>query len=223
MPESSTFKLSPRRGSLRTIQKNPLSGRVSIITGGVVDYINAGEAEIKGVEFDFLLLPMPELNPGLVVTGGPAYIDARYTEFVNGRGYDDATGLAFGEGGATLPPRDLSGNRIPRVPELSWVAAINQRIDLDGGHALEFGVDTSYASEMFFLPQNSEFSKRDALQLYNARASWLYEPWALELTAYVSNITDEIYAETAFVSDFGSSLTVNNDPRMYGLRARISF
>lgn len=206
-----------------TIQENPLSGRVAILTGGVVDYINAGQAKIKGFEFDGLAVPFPNLDPGLVITGGMTYLDAKYTDFVNGRGYDDVTGLAFGQGGATLPPRDLSGKRIPRVPEWSAVAAINQRIELGGDHALEFGVDTSYASKLYFLPQNSELSKREPVQLFNAHVSYDYLPWNTELTAYVTNITDKVYAETAFISDFGTSLVVNTDPRQYGLRVKVSF
>ncbi|MGQ0698423.1 MAG: TonB-dependent receptor domain-containing protein [Panacagrimonas sp.] len=206
-----------------TIQKNPLSANVGIISGGIANFTNAGEAEIKGADGDFLLIPMPSLNPGLVITGGVSYLDAIYTEFENGRGYDDVTGIGFGNGGASLPPRDLSGKRIPRVPEWSYQAAINQRITLDSGNAFEIGVDTFYTSKIYFLPQNSEFSVRDPTTLFNARLSYFHTAWGLELTAYINNITDEIYADSAFVTDFGTALLVNEDPRLYGLRMKLAF
>ncbi len=206
-----------------TLQENPLSANVSIPSGGIANFTNAGEAEIRGADGDFLLIPMPKWNPGLVVTGGFSYLDAIYTEFKNGRGYDDVTGLGFGNGGANLPARDLSGKRIPRVPRWSYQGGINQRIDLDDGNAVEFGADTFYTSKIYFLPQNSELSIRRPVHLYNARVSYFYRPLNLEMTAFINNITDEIYADSAFVTDFGTALLVNEDPRLFGLRAKVTF
>ncbi|MGQ0619342.1 MAG: TonB-dependent receptor [Panacagrimonas sp.] len=206
-----------------TLQKDPLSANVSIPSGGIANFTNAGEAEIKGADGDFLWTPMPNLNPGLVITGGVSYLDAIYSEFVNGRGYDDATGLGFGNGGASLPERDLSGKRIPRVPKWSYQAGINQRITLASGNAVEIGADTFYTSKIYFLPQNSELSIREPTTTYNARISYFHTAWGLELTAFVNNLTDEIYADSAFVTDFGTALLVNEDPRLFGLRANFTF
>jgi iron complex outermembrane receptor protein len=206
-----------------TLQKDPLSANVSIPSGGIANFTNAGEAEIKGADGDFLLIPLAAWNPGLVITGGVSYLDAIYTDFKNGRGYDDLTGLGFGNGGASLPVRDLSGNRIPRVPKWSYQLGFNQRISLDNGNAIEIGADTFYTSKIYFLPQNSELSVREPTTLYNARVSYFYNPWGMELTAFINNITDEIYADSAFVTDFGSAYLVNEDPRLYGLRVRVTF
>ncbi|HKY90562.1 MAG TPA: TonB-dependent receptor [Nevskiaceae bacterium] len=206
-----------------TKQKDPLSANVSIPSGGIANFTNAQHARIKGFDGDFLAIPMPQWNPGLVLTGGFSYIDAIYDEFTNGRGYDDATGLGFGNGGANLPARDLSGYRIPRVPKWSYQGGFNQRLNLDGNHALELGADAFYSSKIYFLPQNSELSKRDAMTIYNARVTWLYNPWGMEVTAYCNNITDELYVNSAFVTDFGTSLMANEDPRLYGLRVKLSF
>ena len=206
-----------------TVQKNPLSSNVSIPSGGVANFTNAEEAEIKGIDGDFLLIPLPEMNAGLVVTGGFSYLDATFTSFKNGQGYDDATGLGFGGGGARLPAEDLSGKRIPRVPEFSYQLGLSQRLDFSDGNALELGADLSGSSTIYFLPQNSEFSKREPVTLYNARMTYFYTPWALELTAFCNNITDELYVESAFVSDFGTALIANDNPRLFGLRAKLSF
>ena len=206
-----------------TNQKDPLSANVSIPSGGIANFTNAQEAEIKGVDGDVLVIPFPSWNPGLVVTAGLSYLDAIYSEFTNGRGYDDATGLGFGNGGASLPPRDLSGKRIPRVPEWSYQWSINQRIDLANGNAIEIGADSFYTSKIYFLPQNSELSIREPTTLFNARVSYFHTAWDTEITAFINNLTDEIYADSAFVTDFGTALLVNEDPRIFGLRVKVLF
>ena len=206
-----------------TAQKNPLSSNVTIISGGIANFINAGKAVIKGADGDFLIIPLQERDPGLVVTGGFSYLDAIYTSFVNGRGYDDATGLGFGDGGASLPARDLSGKRIPRVPRWSYQSGISQRIDFNDNHSVEIGGDMFFNGKIYFLPQNSEKSKRDPTRLFNARVSYFYHPWNLEATLFGTNLSNKIYANSAFVSDFGTAQIANEDPRFFGLRIKVSY
>jgi len=207
-----------------TVQDNPLISRIALLAGSVTDFTNGEENVVKGIEGDFLFVPMPSWNPGLVISGSGSYIDATITKYENGKGFDETTGLAFGDGGSTaLPSRDFSGNKVPRVPEYMYVLGINQRIDFDSGHALELGIDTAYDSGFYFSAQNSEFTKRGSVQHYNARISYIYLPNDFEITAYVKNITDELYAESAFESDFGAVLIADENPRVFGLRASISF
>lgn len=215
--------LSVNTAIFYTEQKNPLSSNVSIPSGGVANFTNAGGARITGIDGDFLLVPFQDSNPGLVFTGAFAYLDAFYTDFKNGRGYDDDTGLGFGNGGANLPARDLSGKRIPRVPKFEYNLGLSQRIDFTIDHALEIGADMSYSSGFYFLTQESEFSKREELYLTNARMSYFYTPWDFELTAFVNNLEDKTYVDNAFVTDFGSALIANDNVRLYGLRAKFSF
>ena len=54
------------------------------------------------------------------------------------------------------------------MPKWSYQGGFNQRLNLDGNHALEIGADAFYSSKIYFLPQNSELSKRDAMTIYNA-------------------------------------------------------
>ena len=206
-----------------TEQRDPLSSNISITSGGVANFTNAGAARIKGAEADFLISPMPEMNPGLVVTGAVSYVNAIYTDFKEGRGYDDESGLGFGNGGANLEARDLSGNRIPRVPIWSAQMGFNQRINIGSNHTVEIGGDISFGDEFYFLPQESELSKRDDLILLNARTTYIYEPWQLEATAFINNIEDETYVENVFVSDFGTALMANDNVRLYGLRIKKGF
>ena len=205
-----------------TEQENLLTGFVAVASGGVVNYDNAGNAEIKGAEFDFLWTPLPDWNPGLVLTGAATYLDTEYTDYPNGRGYDEATGLAFGDSGTTpLPARDLKGNRIVRTPEWTYTAGINQSIPVRNG-SIEIGLDTYYNSGFFFLPQNSDLYARESYNLLNARVSYFYDPWGLQLTAFGENITDTVYNEVVFVDDFGRNQVLNSPP-VFGLRGKLEF
>ena len=206
-----------------TEQRDPLSSNVSLTSGGIANFTNAGAARITGIDGDFLLTPLIEWNPGLVVTGAFSYLDAHYTDFKDGRGYTEDTGLGFGNGGANLPPRDFSGNRIPRVARWSYNFAVNQRLELNADNSIEIGADMSYSSDFSFLPQESDLASRDEVYLTNARITYFYVPWGLELAAFVNNIEDKLYVENVFVTDFGTSLMANDNPRLYGLRMKVTY
>ncbi|MGQ0698453.1 MAG: TonB-dependent receptor [Panacagrimonas sp.] len=205
-----------------TEQTDLLTGFVALLSGGVVTYDNAPGAEIKGAEADFLWVPMPDANPGLVVTGAVSFLDAKYTDYPNGKGFDETTGLAFGDGGTEpLPARDFKGNRIVRTPEYTYNIGLSQTFDIFSG-SLELGADVNYNDGFFFLPQNSELYAREANTLVNARVTYFYTPWDLELGAFCNNLSDEEYNEIVFVDDFGRNQILNS-PRTYGLRAKWAF
>ena len=204
-------------------QKDLLTGFVALASGGIVTYANAGDAEIKGAEADFVWTPFPDWNQGLALTGAITYLDTEYTDYKDGRGFDEATGLAFGEGSLTLlPARDFTGNEVVRSPDLTYSIAFNQRVELGSSSSLEFGADVYHNSGFFFLPQNSDLYARESYELYNARVSYFYDAWGLQLTLFGENVTDEEYSETIFVDDFGRNQVLNN-PRTYGLRAMWTF
>ncbi|GAB3377739.1 TonB-dependent receptor [Spongiibacter taiwanensis] len=204
-------------------QENLLTGFVALASGGVVNYDNAGNSEIRGAEFDFTWAPMPDWNPGLVLFGGATYLDSEYTEYKEGRGYDEDTGLAFGNGGTfPLPARDFSGNKIVRTPDLTYTFGFNQNIYIGGGSAIEVGADIYYNDGFFFLPQNSDLYARESYSLVNARVSYFYEPWRLQLTLFGENVADETYNEVVFVDDFGRNQVLNS-PAIYGARVKWSF
>jgi iron complex outermembrane receptor protein len=203
-------------------QKDLLTGFVALASGGIVTYANAGDAETKGAEADFVWTPFPEANPGLALTGAFTYLHSEYTDYKDGRGFDEATGLAFGEGSLTaLPARDFTGNRVVRTPKWTYSFGINQRFPVGPGD-IEIGADTYYNDGFFFLPQNSDFYARESYQLYNARISYFYNPWAVQFTVFGENITDEEYSEVISVDDFGRNQVLNN-PRVVGVRLNWTF
>lgn len=210
-----------------TKQKDLLTGTVQVLSGGIVNYDNAPAARILGAETEVVWSPMPESNPGLAVTFSGSYLDTKYTDYPNGRGYDPATGLSYGpkirptNPLPLLPERDQTGNQIPRTPKFTGNLGIGQSFALENG-SVEFAVDGNYNSGFYWSAQNSSIEKTFSYELFNARMAYKYDPWRIEVEASVRNLTNEDYLQTIFIDDFGRNVILN-DPRTYGLRMKWSF
>lgn len=208
--------------------ENLQTGFVSLTSGGAINFENAGEARIRGVEFDATVLPMPQRNPGLVLTLGGSWLDAIYTDYRNGSGYDEDTGLSFRSDCGDDPDnpsgprcRDFSGNRIVRTPEFSGAASLSQTVDVRSG-SVEVGVDYYYNGGFFYLAQNSENSFESSYRVVNARVSYLHAPWNLRVTVFGENLLDERYRLAQFHTDFGRADTLA-PPVVVGLRLNWDF
>ncbi|MGQ0622889.1 MAG: TonB-dependent receptor domain-containing protein [Panacagrimonas sp.] len=189
------------------------AGFVSLLAGGAVTLENAGAARIRGLEFDTLVLPMPQSNPGLVLTAGAAYLRARYTDYEMGSGFGPVTGIFRND-------LDHSGNTIVRSPKYTVSLAAVQTIAVGQNGEAEIGVDWYYNDGYFFTAQNSV--QQGSYDLLGARLSYLVIPWDLRLTAFGSNLLDERYHIGKFELDFGVNTTLA-DPRTYGLRMEWNF
>lgn len=192
--------------------KDLQTGFVSLLTGGSVKFLTVPGARTRGAEFDGTLIPMPDMNPGLALTANAAYVDAKYTDFPNGEGYDPLTGIY-------TPNLNFDGNRIVRAPKFSGGIGAVQVIDLDNG-SIELAVDNYFNSGFFFDSYNTV--KQPAYSILNARASYLYEPWKVRVTLFSQNILDESYRVAVLQTDFGK-LTTRGPPLEYGLRLRWDF
>lgn len=188
---------------------------LSLLAGGAVTFENAPAAEIDGMDFDITSQIMPDLLPGLILTAGGAFLDARFTEFPEGQGFDSSTGLY-------TTGNNFNGKRIPRSPEFSGNLGLSQTININMGNTLEISVDYYYNSGFFYLAENSDFSEEGKYDLLGARVSYFYEPYSLRVTLYGKNILDEQYNYSRFTSDFGSSDHVA-PPAQYGVRVNLDF
>jgi len=200
-----------------------LTALVAIPSGGVVTFKNAGTGEIEGAEIDFQWQPMPSWNAGLVITGGATYLDAIYTDYKDGAGFDDDTGLYFGSDSLVGDTsRDFSGNRIVRTPRFSSSVSANQFVSLGDIGDLEFGVDYYFNGGYNTTPQNSPFYEQSQFETWSARVSYFYDPLGLQLTGFVNNAKDEQYTQAMVQQDFGRTVTLA-PPRTYGLRLKWDF
>jgi iron complex outermembrane recepter protein len=205
----------------KTITEDPISSIVALQSGGVVSFFNADESQVEGAEVDFVWQPLPSVNPGLAITGGASYIEAIYTDFKDGRGYDEDTGLFYGPDSLLgLPERDFTGNDIPRTPKFSSNLSVNQYVDAGFLGGFEFGVDYAYKDSFFLTASNTRNAVQPQYELWSARASWIYEPMGVTLTAFVDNAKDKEYFVQLIENDFG----VNGNfgpPRLYGLKLKV--
>ncbi len=208
--------------------KNLQTGFVSLTTGGAINFENAGEARIRGIEFDATVLPLPNWNPGLLLTFGGSWLDAIYTDYRNGSGYDENTGLSFKSNCGDDPAnptgprcRDFTGNRVVRTPKFSGSATLSQTIDVRSG-SFEIAADYYYNSGYYYLAQNSANSFEDSHRIVNARISYLHAPWNLRLTVFGENLIDERYHLAQFHTDFGRADTLA-PPVTFGVRLNWEF
>lgn len=202
--------------------KNLQSSFVSLLAGGAVRLENAGGTRSRGIEMDLLWLPMPDLNPGVTFTAGAAYLDAIYTSFKDGSGFDtDPTPVYPNGTGLQESGQDFSGNRTTRTPKWTVNIGLTQTIDTRWG-PLDLGVDGYYNDGFYFLPQNGELSYEPKYTLLGARIGYKVESWGLRVIAYGANLTDERYNIGQFHTDFGR-LDTQAPPRTFGARVSWDF
>ncbi len=203
---------------------NLQTGFVSLTSGGAINFENAGHARIRGVEADVIWVPLRDFDPGLTLTANGSYLNAIYTDYQNGSGYDEDTGLSF-ESDCSNPQsprcRDFSGNRIVRTPKFSGSLGVSQIIDLEDGE-IEIAGDVYTNSGFYYLAQNSPISRQGRYQLLDARVSYLVRSAGLRLTLFGANLGDERYDLAQFNTDFGRQDTLA-PPRTVGLRLNWDF
>lgn len=189
--------------------KNFQAQYVSLTSGGALNLYNAPHAISRGVEANLVWQMFPHWAPGFALTAGAAFIDAKFDDFPNGSGYDNA-GVFFGERallGPLAPPRDFTGNDMTSSPKWTAVLGINQLLEMPGG-TLEIGVNASYNSGFYFDVQNTERSAQPEYTQLGAHISYLYEPWGLRGTLSGQNLTDTLYYRSRLTSDFGTASQV---------------
>ena len=186
---------------------------VSFFEGGVVALQNAGASEIYGAEIDGLVQLFPSLIDDLVLTGGISYLHARYEDFSDASGYNEA--------GVFSNTNDFSGSQIIRSPDFTVAASLSKTWGVPGG-TLEAAADYYYTDDFFFEPGNRKLSMQEAYDTIDARISYDYLAWDLRTTLSVYNLTDERYTNGIFVTDFGVQRTIA-PPRAYGLQVKWSF
>jgi iron complex outermembrane receptor protein len=186
---------------------------ISLFQGGAVSFENAGRARVRGVDADFTWQLLPSMVDDLVVVGGAAVLDATYTQ------YDDGTG--FDENGFYSQHNDYTGNRIVRTPKFSGSLTLSKTWAVTGG-SLELAGDAYHNSGFYYAASNFDQSHQARYDVLGARASYLYEGWGLRVTAFCKNLADKKYTAGTLQTDFGS-LTTLAPPRTYGMRLNWDF
>ena len=194
--------------------KNQQVQFASLLSGGLISFNNAGSVRSRGFDVDLSVLPLPQLDQDLVVRFSACLLDARYTSFKDGSGFDPATGLL-------TQNNDYTGNRVVRSPKVSGTAGISQTLRTASG-SVELAVDYYYNSGFYYLAQNGANNEEGRYATLGARVSYLYEPWDLRITAFGTNITSSEYNYSRYRLDFGS-LDAAAPKALYGIRLNWAF
>lgn len=189
--------------------KNLQTQFVSLLEGGAISFENAPGARSRGAEVGWTAQIVPNWIDNLVFAGGAAYLDSTYTSYPNGTGYDQNNGL-FSQG------NDYTGHRIVRSPRWSGNLSLSKTWNISD-HSLELSADAYINSGFYYSAANTPRTKQSKYQVYNARASYMYEPWQLRVTVFGQNLLNKVYTAGEQETDFGNLITLA-PPRMYGVR-----
>ncbi|WP_043766069.1 TonB-dependent receptor [Algiphilus aromaticivorans] len=180
---------------------------LSLQSSGAVTLENAPETVIQGIDAALQWLPLRRRLPGLRLDLGAALLDGEYTEYPNGTGFDERTGLFRSD-------LDFTGNESMRAPRFTGRAGLRY------GHftrfgAIEAGVSFYYSDDYFFDQQNA--IAQPAFHTLQAQISAQHRRSGLSLTLFGDNLTDSTYFLNQFQTDFNTVGTLAA-PRTYGLR-----
>jgi iron complex outermembrane receptor protein len=166
---------------------------------------NAGAGEITGAEFEFVMRPVESV----VFQAGLGLLDTEFTEL--GQGVIEA-------GTATLD------NDFIQSPEVTFNSSIEFTHSLGGRGEVVWFTDVAYKDKIQRSVQNFEDLVTDEYWQWNARATYMAASENWQLSAFVTNITDEIYMTNGVdVRGLGSTEAYYSRPREYGLSLKVFF
>jgi len=164
---------------------------------------NAAKAVIQGVEIEVIAL----LSPALTLNFNGGYVNAEYDEYVNMEGV-----FPF------LHPVDLSGNRMPYVPELNLNIGAQYVFDLGNSGFITLRGDANYKGDVYFNAFNVDLFSQDSFWLFKAFARYETADGHWSLEAYGKNLADEEYYQTINIAIQGWRTGEVAYPATYGVR-----
>jgi len=185
--------------------------------------LNAGEAQIKGFEMDFILLATDRVR----LMGNYSYTDAEFKKFMVPRQaatpQQDCTGrgISGGELG------DYSCMPFSEIPKQQYSLSLAYELPLDVSvGTVEASVTYAWVDDRYTaalsVPEAEPGAWLDDFGLVNASISWrdIFES-SFDVQLFGTNLTDEEYrvANSNVWNQFAFKNSMWSEPRMYGLRA----
>jgi iron complex outermembrane receptor protein len=195
------------------------AGTVTATGTNVLFTVNAGTAEIKGVELESIYL----LTPHDRLTFNATYLDAKFTSFF----------LPKGDGfspGASFQPYDLTGKDLPYAPHATARLGYQHTFDLPAGGALIAQVDSGYTAHQYMDYHNFAVIAQDAYTRTSVSLTWersemfsaqLYAR-NLENKAILAGAQADTLAPGRNFDAFGKE-AYYMPPRTYGIRLSAKF
>ena len=187
-------------------------------------FTNAGEADVKGIEIELVMVPVENLQ----INASYGYLDAEYSEYM-----DECRLTPSGAnpcGGGVLPG-DMydakNANAFPYSPENTGNIGIQYTLPLFVGELVS-RVDWTYTDSHVIYPDpyNNEFTAIDSYELVDARISWEKLPVGqnaeFAVSAWGKNLGDEKYRVNGI--EWGTHTTMlYGNPRTFGVDMTLRF
>jgi iron complex outermembrane receptor protein len=171
-------------------------------TGGIQAISSIKEVEIKGFEFDI----NARVTDKLTLFGGFGLADTEITDIDSTNPADRA---------------DIIGNRLPFAADYNLAAGFQLLQPLSDTLSLLARADYTRSGSIWYDQRNQPNTRRDPLDLVNARLGLTTERW--DLTAWARNLTNERYNSDAVVILPVAHAVYRAPTRSFGLEARIRF
>ena len=193
---------------------------------------NAASARIRGLDFELSVRPSPQFAFDLSLellddefvefTSLDPVLQAQFVEQLLAAGLIDPSQVLLGGGGALpIPPSDLSGNGLPRAPDLSATASLSYTFELGSSGSLTARGEYQYTDDVAF--DSFERFVQPSYSLLHAQLRWTSAQGRLFLAAYGRNLGDEEYRLSQFFVSYTGSLAVWAPPAEVGLQFGIDF
>ena len=152
--------------------------------------VNAGDADIKGIEVEATLRPVD----GLTIDGSVSYLDFEYKRF--GTFTSGVTTVAVG--GTTNLNGPQFGDYAPFTPEWKWSFGIQYDVDLGNSGTLTPRFDAAYQGDIYTNAANRPTNLIEGYTIANARLTWNNTDEDLSLALSVTNLFDKYHLLTVF-------------------------
>lgn len=163
---------------------------------------NAGNAEMKGFEIEFLVLATAEFT----IRGGIGYTDADYT-FIN-----------------PLVAGITTDTALPKTPKFSLNISPRYELTLGNSGTLMFNMDYTHTSSLYNDTENTALIKRPAIDIVNASVTYREPGEHWEFIVGGKNILDKRYLVTGQAQIAGGLIYgTYNSPAEWSATLRVNF
>jgi iron complex outermembrane receptor protein len=180
---------------------------VQIVAGGTRT-LNAGAAEITGLEVELSAAPTDRLS----VSGGLSVMDGEYTDFPVGPRWMNNP-APFPAPPLIAVDSSLTGNETIHTPPFSVTLALSYSIPMATGD-IDLDLAYYYNDGFYWEPDNS--ISQPAYHLLNASIGWTSPNGVIEARLWGRNLANERYFSWAATSGVGA-LYSPTAPRTYGV------
>lgn len=140
---------------------------INVVGIGNQQLVNAGRSRITGAELEAVLRPFR----GFSLSGGLGLLDSEYRQLV-------------------LNGANLAGNDLIEAPRHTLNLAGDYSLDMSGGNALHFHVDSTHVASQYFSATNAPVFRVPAYWDVGARVALRLDGGRYEVAAYGKNLGD---------------------------------